>query len=55
MGRSLADVCEFVGCLPSELYEKHPNITIGDFLFVGAFKRVQQREENERLRALAGG
>jgi len=53
MGRSLAQVCEFVGCLPSELYEKY-NPTIGDFLFIAKYNEIKAEEEAEKLKALMG-
>jgi len=53
MGRALAEVCKFVGCLPSELYKKH-NPTIGDFIFIAKYHEILAEEEAEKLKAMLG-
>jgi len=53
MGRGLLEVCDFVNCLPSELYEKH-NPTIGDFMAVRAYYNVLAKEQDEKIRAMLG-
>jgi len=53
MGRSLLEMCRFLGCLPSELYQKH-NPTVGDFLAVSAYYKLLREEENERINAISG-
>jgi len=54
MGRSLLEMCKFLGCLPSELYQKH-NPTVGDFLAISAYVKVVREEEDERIRSMLGG
>jgi len=46
-------MCRFLGCLPSELYQKH-NPTVGDFLAVSAYYKLLREEENERINAISG-
>jgi len=48
MGRAFAEVCKFVGCLPSELYKYH-DPTIGDFAFVAALKVIEDEEIQEMM------
>jgi len=48
MGRGFAELCKFVDCLPSELYQRH-NPTMADFSFVAALKKIEMEEENEKL------
>jgi hypothetical protein len=54
MGRAFAEVCRFVGCLPSELYKKH-DPTIGDFHLIAALHKIEAEEEAEMLKAMGGG
>lgn len=53
MGRSFMEVCRFVGCLPSELYQKH-NPTIGDYLAISAYWQVLTEEENTKIKSVLG-
>jgi len=53
MGRSFMEVCRFVGCLPSELYQKH-NPTIGDYLAISAYWQVLADEETRKINAIMG-
>jgi len=53
MGRAFIEVCRFVGCLPSELYEKH-DPTIGDFLAVAKYHEILAEEEAEKVKAMMG-
>ena len=54
MGRTLIEMCKFVGCFPSELYKKH-NPTVGDQLAISAYWRIIDEEENERTKAILKG
>lgn len=54
MGRSFMETCKFVGCLPSELYQKHEP-TIGDFMAISALKGIEMDEEQELIASIGGG
>lgn len=48
MGRAFGEMCDFTGCLPSELYQKH-DPTIGDFVFVVVRNNIKQEDMDEML------
>jgi len=53
MGRAFAELCRWKGCLPSELYDKC-DPTIGDMMFVSAYCKIKDEEENEKLKGIVG-
>ena len=53
MGRSLVELSEHVGCLPSELYKKH-DPTIGDFALIRVYRRILAEEQIELLKSMVG-
>jgi len=47
-GRSLAETCKWLKCLPSELYEKH-NPTMADLMFIAGYTELEKNEEREAM------
>lgn len=52
-------MCEMLGCLPSELYVKHPNMTVADkeFMMYYTFKKMEKQAEINKMiisKALGG-
>ena len=45
-------MCEMLGCAPSELYEKHPNLTDRDRWFLIRYGFEKQNRELEGLSKL---
>jgi hypothetical protein len=42
-------MCEVLGCTPSELREKHPNMTVQDYYFLTNYSTNKMREFGEIL------
>lgn len=47
------ETCKHLGCLPSELYQKH-DPTIGDFLAIYIYDQILREEEDEKLKSILG-